>query len=159
MLIILCVLSGLAVLALAIRIVFFGVKERTPQPLFYKLTDLALLTLFFAVLLLIVAFPFTLAALWPIFARAVRNPLIRLVAVLTLLGLAWLVYFVKQSLLEAFAIVEVVTGLLIAWGSLSVGATSTGGLIQGVALAGSVYAMITGIDDFKKARSDFKNRL
>src|SRR6266446_2326679 len=119
----------------AVKIEFFGTKDATPRSLGVRLVEVLLLTLFFILLLIallpIIAFPFTLAALWSVFARAMKHSYARALGMLLLFGLSRLVYFVKQSFLHAYAVVEIITGLLVGWGALGAEAVAAGGLIQG----------------------------
>jgi len=108
------------------------------------------------IVFLIGAFPITLASLWPRVAHAMVNPLWRCLGLIFLFGLALAVNLFKTEFLRLYAVVEVLVGLMIAWGALAAPAVKGGGLFQGVALAGSVYALVAGIGDFLKGVEESK---
>jgi hypothetical protein len=125
----------------------------------YWLIDVALVSIGLFIVFLIVAFPITLASLWPRVAHAMAHPLWRVLGLGFLLGLAWAVYFFKTLSLRVYAVVEILVGLMIAWSALGSEPAKGGGFLQGIALAGSVYALASGIGDFLKGQEESRKPL
>jgi hypothetical protein len=143
---------------------FFDTKRPVPGQrhdmgwVLNSLVDMGFLSIIFFLVFLIVAFPVALGSIWPKVARAMVNPLWRSLGLIFLFGLAVAVNFFKVMLLQLYAVVEVLVGLTIAWGALSAPSAKGGGLFQGVALAGSVYALVAGIGDFVKGREESREQ-
>ena len=166
------VIGLLATTIVAVKIVFTGATEefrRNTDPatpawravvpwLFYRLVDMILVAVGLWIIYLIIAFPLTLAGLWPSVARAMVKPLWRSFALIFLFALSFAVYFLRQILLSFYAVVEILVGVAIAWGALGSPAQN-GSLLQGIALAGSVYALVNGIDDFRKGQEESRKTI
>jgi hypothetical protein len=155
----------LAAVVVAARWEFFDTKRPVPGQrhdiswMVYSLADMGMLAVTFFLVFMIVAFPVVLGSIWPKVAHAMVHPLWRCFGLIFLFGLAVAVNFFKTMLLQLYAAVEVLVGLTIAWGALSGPSAKGGGLFQGVALAGSVYALVTGIGDFMTGREESRKTI
>jgi hypothetical protein len=107
----------------------------------------------------VVAFPFTLAELWPRVGRAMLRPVWRSIGLIFLFVLSLAVYYLRQIFTRSYAVVEITVGMIIAWGALGTQSVQGGSLLQGIALAGSVYAFVSGIDDFIKGEEERRKPL
>ncbi len=127
--------------------------------LFYRLTDTAMTAAALFILFLIIAFPITLAMLWPHVESALSNPLWHALGLIFLLVLALAITVVRQLFLQAYGVTQIAVGMAIAWGALSSPSVQGGSLLQGVVLAGSVYALVEGMGNLlEKPLSGIKGR-
>jgi hypothetical protein len=106
--------------------------------------------LLFAMIVLILVWPLAFAGLWPRIQELTASPLARIAVVGALFVLSLLLYLIRQSYRVLYGIVEVVLGLLGCW--ITLGSQATDRLTISVGVAGSVYIVIRGFDNYFQGR-------
>jgi len=163
------VILALAALVVSVKVNFSGEKlpwkddetrwSATAKWLFYRIGDVIMVAICFFLLALLIVFPFTLGSLWKRFANTVTRPVYRAFAVAFLFLLAMAVSFLRKLFPRSYAVVEITVGLVLSWVALSSQPAGTSSLLQGIALAASVYALVNGVDDFAKGVEEKKKTI
>jgi hypothetical protein len=100
------------------------------------------------------AWPFLLAAFWERISELAQSPLIRaiLTAAFALIGL--LLYLSRKYLRSVYGAAEVVVGAASCWNGL--GTTSSNSLAAMLSVAGGLYIIVRGMDNFETGRTNPK---
>jgi hypothetical protein len=94
----------------------------------------------------IVGWPLLLTGLWAHIRSAMGSPWLRAIAVAALLLLGGLLYLARRRARSLYGIVEIWIGGAACWAGL--GHTDVSGFAGGVTLAGGVYVIVRGLDNF-----------
>jgi hypothetical protein len=105
---------------------------------------------------LIQAWPFMFAGLWPKIHAAMASFWVRILTVVVLLVLAFVLYLIRKFIRYAYGIGEISIGIALCWVTLS--NPENNGLIVGLSLAGSVYLIVSGLDNWLGDSENFKHK-
>ena len=104
----------------------------------------------------IIGWPILLAGLWDQFRGAMTSPWLRGVALAGLLILGRLLYYARERMQSVYGVVEVCIGAAACWAGL--GHTQVSGFASGITLAGGIYVIVRGLDNFFKGYAADKAR-
>jgi hypothetical protein len=129
-----------------------AVKEFTPEErramTFLGIIIICALTIFFLTIISILAWPIILAVSWS-YLRGITSTLLgRIVAVALFAYLGNLLYKIRSNFQNIYGAAEICIGIISCWSALS--NPKSEALAVSLALAGGVYLIVRGIDNYKQ---------